>query len=62
MSTSAMTANTPVMVAAFPCAPLMPPSPDVTSTLLFRFSTPRYFLPAFMMVSVVPCTIPWGPM
>lgn len=48
--TSAITPIHPAIIAAFACAPLIPPNPDVTKSIPPRFFTPRYLRPAFMIV------------
>lgn len=41
----------PQMIAAFACAPDMPPRPEVRNTFPDRLSRCRYFRPAFSTVS-----------
>ena len=64
-STSAMMPTPCAISTALGCAPLMPPSPEVTNSFPLRSPSagmPKTFLPALSMVLNVPCTMPCGPM
>ena len=57
---SAVILTTPAILAAFGCAPDMPPKPAVTKSL--PSGPPVDFMrAAFKTVMVVPCTMPCGP-